>query len=116
MSWLLKKEKSKPNHPQRLLSGKSLSAHVRQISLRNLFAFETPANDLMYMPSLSRCTVDTIELNWWICGMGIEDQKEEREVLDSIFPDEITGLLHSSLAQAFRHMTNVPDLPTRYLG
>jgi len=24
--------------------------------------------------------------------MGIEEQKEEREVLDSIFPDEITGL------------------------
>jgi hypothetical protein len=24
-------------------------------------------------------------------AMGIEDQKEEREVLDSIFPDEITG-------------------------
>ena len=23
--------------------------------------------------------------------MGIEEQKEEREVLDSIFPDEITG-------------------------
>lgn len=24
--------------------------------------------------------------------MGIEDQKEEREVLESIFPDEITGM------------------------
>ena len=24
-------------------------------------------------------------------SMGIEEQKEEREVLDSIFPDEITG-------------------------
>jgi hypothetical protein len=24
--------------------------------------------------------------------MGIEDQKEEREVLDSIFPEEIEGL------------------------
>lgn len=23
--------------------------------------------------------------------MGIEEQKEEREVLDSIFPEEITG-------------------------
>lgn len=23
--------------------------------------------------------------------MGLEDQKEEREVLESIFPDEITG-------------------------
>lgn len=23
--------------------------------------------------------------------MGLEEQKEEREVLDSIFPDEITG-------------------------
>ena len=26
--------------------------------------------------------------------MGIEEQKEEREVLDSIFPDEITGKHH----------------------
>jgi hypothetical protein len=25
--------------------------------------------------------------------MGIDEQKEEREVLDSIFPDEITGQL-----------------------
>jgi hypothetical protein len=25
--------------------------------------------------------------------MGIEEQKEEREVLDSIFPDEITGIV-----------------------
>ena len=25
--------------------------------------------------------------------MGREEQQEEREVLDSIFPDEITGLL-----------------------
>lgn len=24
--------------------------------------------------------------------MGVEEQKEEREVLDSIFPDEITGI------------------------
>jgi hypothetical protein len=24
--------------------------------------------------------------------MGIEEQKEEREVLESIFPDEITGV------------------------
>jgi len=23
--------------------------------------------------------------------MGVDEQKEEREVLDSIFPDEITG-------------------------
>lgn len=27
--------------------------------------------------------------------MGVEDQKEEREVLESIFPDEITGKLCS---------------------
>jgi hypothetical protein len=25
--------------------------------------------------------------------MGIEEQKEEREVLGSIFPDEITGIM-----------------------
>jgi hypothetical protein len=24
--------------------------------------------------------------------MGVEEQKEEREILDSIYPDEITGL------------------------
>jgi hypothetical protein len=29
--------------------------------------------------------------------MGREDQIEEREVLDSIFPDEITGKQYSSL-------------------
>jgi hypothetical protein len=27
--------------------------------------------------------------------MGLDEQKEEREVLDSIFPDEITGILTS---------------------
>jgi len=26
-------------------------------------------------------------------AMGLEDQKEEREVLESIFPEEITGKL-----------------------
>jgi hypothetical protein len=26
--------------------------------------------------------------------MGVEDQQEEREVLESIFPDEITGIYH----------------------
>jgi hypothetical protein len=26
-----------------------------------------------------------------VFNMGIDEQKEEREVLDSIFPDEITG-------------------------
>ena len=28
--------------------------------------------------------------------MGRDEQKEEREVLDSIFPDEITGTLRQS--------------------
>ena len=32
--------------------------------------------------------------------MGREDQIEEREVLDSIFPEEITGLLHEEPAEA----------------
>jgi hypothetical protein len=27
--------------------------------------------------------------------MGVEEQKEEREVLESIFPDEITGICQS---------------------
>ena len=30
--------------------------------------------------------------------MGLEDQIEEREVLDSIFPDEIAGMLPLSTA------------------
>ena len=30
--------------------------------------------------------------------MGVDEQKEEREVLDSIFPDEITGVPHLLLA------------------
>lgn len=30
--------------------------------------------------------------------MGREDQIEEREVLDSIFPDEITGMLQTNFA------------------
>lgn len=29
--------------------------------------------------------------------MGLEEQKEEREVLDSIFPDEITGVYQYSV-------------------
>lgn len=48
--------------------------------------------------------------------MGIDEQKEEREVLDSIFPDEITGLSFS------RRLVTPPDarqtfltLPTEYL-
>jgi hypothetical protein len=42
--------------------------------------------------------------------MGIDEQKEEREVLDSIFPDEITGqlpaialLIKLTFARHFRH-------------
>lgn len=34
--------------------------------------------------------------------MGIEDQKEEREVLESIFPEEITGARGRPLHQQFR--------------
>lgn len=33
--------------------------------------------------------------------MGREDQVEEREVLDSIFPDEITGELLTRLPERF---------------
>jgi hypothetical protein len=44
-----------------------------------------------------KCTASTFgELPSFVGGlkiltMGAEEQKEEREVLDSIFPDEITG-------------------------
>jgi hypothetical protein len=31
--------------------------------------------------------------------MGIEDQLEEREVLESIFPEEFTGTGHAQLDQ-----------------
>ena len=37
--------------------------------------------------------------------MGVEDQKEEREVLESIFPDEITGT-------ALSHNLNRPSMLT----
>lgn len=50
--------------------------------------------------------------------MGTEDQKEEREVLESIFPDEITGtqcyICYSPIrgisqpTRYFRHV--VPDI------
>ena len=43
------------------------------------------------------CVIDVIycrSYNIWSNGnMGREEQIEEREVLDSIFPDEITGIL-----------------------
>jgi hypothetical protein len=32
--------------------------------------------------------------------MGVDEQKEEREVLDSIFPDEITGMYFETLRDA----------------
>lgn len=37
-------------------------------------------------------TADNVSAQCTTQVMGIEDQKEEREVLDSIFPDEITGM------------------------
>ena len=47
--------------------------------------------------------------------MGIDEQKEEREVLDSIFPEEITGqlpaialLITTDICQTF------PTQPTEY--
>lgn len=39
--------------------------------------------------------------------MGIEDQKEEREVLDSIFPDEITG---SQIARSANMKSGISNL------
>lgn len=36
--------------------------------------------------------------------MGVEDQQEEREVLESIFPEEITGIV-CSCVQLFLHYT-----------
>ena len=43
--------------------------------------------------------------------MGIEEQKEEREVLDSIFPDEITGIMLRGRSMGRRILTFFP----RYL-
>jgi len=40
--------------------------------------------------------------------MGIEDQKEEREVLESIFPDEITG--GAFLRNIFLLYTDTPQM------
>jgi len=40
--------------------------------------------------------------------MGIEDQKEEREVLESIFPDEITG--SAALRDVFLPYTDTPQM------
>lgn len=44
--------------------------------------------------------------------MGREEQIEEREVLESIFPEEITGLFYSSLLGFFHedwgNVLNVP--------
>lgn len=44
-------------------------------------------------PELQACHVSTNTNNEPLHKMGREDQKEEREVLDSIFPDEIQGKL-----------------------
>ncbi len=47
--------------------------------------------------------------------MGKEEQVEEREVLDSIFPDEITGRITATLGVRF--MPNRPKIsPTRPIG
>lgn len=40
--------------------------------------------------SASLCTIRNYRISK-LCAMGIEDQKEEREVLESIFPEEIIG-------------------------
>lgn len=40
--------------------------------------------------------------------MGVEEQKEEREVLDSIFPDEITGTAYLTIACEFLEEIDVP--------
>lgn len=37
--------------------------------------------------------------------MGVDDQKEEREVLESIFPDEITGIAHTMSTVHFSILT-----------
>lgn len=37
--------------------------------------------------------------------MGVEEQQEEREVLDSIFPDEITGMCSIDTLWIFAHLS-----------
>jgi RWD domain len=39
--------------------------------------------------------------------MGVEEQKEEREVLDSIFPDEITGI--ATFPPERTHRVRIPE-------
>jgi hypothetical protein len=63
-----------------------------------LFSFKLPFTDILVPPrSVSQgiCTPTSKSLPLQSAGgsaaMGREDQIEEREVLDSIFPDEITG-------------------------
>jgi hypothetical protein len=48
--------------------------------------------------------------------MGVEDQKEEREVLDSIFPDEITGTLIQSQLQSHFFLTARQTSQTLHTG
>lgn len=43
--------------------------------------------------------------------MGAEDQQEEREVLESIFPDEITGTAHCNIVPLFNHQPCSPSSP-----
>lgn len=49
--------------------------------------------------------------------MGREEQIEEREVLDSIFPDEITGNIYVSvLAASAGALTCLQTFPTQNTG
>jgi hypothetical protein len=40
--------------------------------------------------------------------MGIEEQKEEREILESIYPDEITGQQSCDPAVLINYLTTPP--------
>lgn len=58
--------------------------------------------------SASLADAITLLISIRLYAMGIEDQKEEREVLESIFPDEITG--GAFLRNIFLLYTDTPQM------
>ena len=79
----------------------TIAVHVRQNLIRLLL--DSPIH------CIEDCCGECLTAN-----MGIEEQKEEREVLDSIFPDEITGSLSSASGTCEQKYLTLP--PNRHLG
>lgn len=54
-----------------------------------------PALNQFWTPHVFGCELDPQKTrSYYLRTMGREEQIEEREVLDSIFPDEIQGMLY----------------------